>query len=98
MSQPLIWNQRFQHAVQVFQTFEISGKCPIKLIEILLVFNQAGSAEKIKIIDIGIDEPLFQSFQQIHQLPQGYRNVVLPQCHEKINQHDESILGYPCDS
>ena len=77
--QPLIRNHRFQHAVQVIQALEIGSKRPIKFVVVLLVFAKTGPRQQIKVVDVGVYQTLLERLKQIHQLPQGARDLVFSQ-------------------
>ena len=85
--QPVVRNQGFQQVVEVLDTFKVSLKGAVKLVEVALVLNQAEPSEVVELFHIRKGEPLLQGFQKIQEFPQTGRHLRAPNFKKKINQH-----------
>ena len=76
-TQPVIGNHGFNHIVQRFKILKMQPECPIKPIVVLLVLNQNGAGQRVKIVHVTKCQTTLHCLEQIEELPRRNRYTVV---------------------
>ena len=73
--------------MQILEPLEIGAEGPVELVVVLLVLDKAGARQEIEVVQVGVDDAVFESGDEVHEFPDGDRDLVFAEGQEEINQH-----------